>query len=227
MKIGIAAHITREPMAMNLMDQVGAEVLNVDEVVGRKRQDAITACANNHLTVMRRLSELAKDEWCIILEDDALPISNFRARAEDALRYARSPLIGFYIGRAGTPYNLGILQEAFSTETAWVVTNHMLNAVAYAIRSDVLQSVIDRYAGCSPAQTVEARISEWAAGNRRFTYGEPRFYYTAPSLVDHWDGESLVNPDVDSQIRKAWAIGAPRNWNTPALEYYPVEVDKL
>lgn len=221
--VGVAAHVSREEMAYGLVDRVEADFLNIDKGDARTRTDAITYCAANHLAVLRGLQSVARDHlWCIVLEDDAEPIADFRTHAAAALGYAQSPIVGFYINRAGTAHNLKMLQQARATGAAWMVTNHLVSALAYAINVNALDEIICRYVKCGYDRTVEGRLTDWAGEKRRFLYGEPRFYYTMPSLVDHSVVESLIHPEIDAQIRRAWSLGFVTDWDTPAVEYDPL-----
>lgn len=228
LRVGVAAHTSRIGMARELADRVGADVLNVNGHEGGSREDAIIACAANHLQVLRRLwRSVAGHEWLVVLEDDALPIPDFRVHAAAALSCAPSPVIGFYINRAGTAHNLAMLCRAGATGAAWMVANHLVSAVAYAVRADHVLGLLDMYTQLGYERTVEERLTYWAAGHRRTVYGEPRFYYTMPSLVDHAVGESIIFPEVDRQIRRAWRVGFASDWDTPAVEYDPVDESLL
>lgn len=218
--IGVVAHDSRETTARTLTERVGAQVFNMDHCRARTQEEAVSACVANHLEVLRQLQERSTvwNPWCIVLEDDALPVDNFRIHAAAALYHVRSPLAGFYIGRAGANLNLKALERARRSGIAWAVSNHMNSAVAYAIRTDELPAIIDYYR--HDVGTVERRITNWAITRRSKVFGEPRFYYTLPSLVDHAPGKSIVFDKADGDIRRAWCVGIA-DWNTPAVEYDP------
>lgn len=220
--IGIAAHVSRRDMAYELAERTRAHIVNVDETRAETTNEAVTACAQNHLAVLKALrAEATTKTWCIVLEDDALPVADFRTHAAAALEYAPHPMVGFYIGlMTNTHDNVTAREYARRNGFSWLVATHLISAVAYAIRGDVLQQAIDRYPGFPPETTVERRLTDWASERRGGTfYGYPRFCFTVPSLVDHWDGDSIVSPGADGATRKAWWVGVADNWDTPEVEY--------
>ena len=222
--IGVVAHNSRLERARALAEQTQAQILNIDNTNTGDRGLKLIACANNHLEVLRQLQTLVVpnpglhsifgQRWCIILEDDALPVNAFRVHAAAALRYAPSQLVGFYIGRLG---NVTALELAQSVDKAWVMTDHMVSAVAYAIRSDVLDHLILQYPQHDPAASPEVRVTDWTRRNNL------RFSYTVPCLVDHSDGKSLIfmenNTREMRQLRQAWKVGTAPDWNTGVLQY--------
>jgi hypothetical protein len=222
--IGVAAHVSREEMAHALVKRVGAQVLNVDKGNAGCYRTAVIACVWNHFEVLNRLAALVTDKhsWVIVLEDDALPVPNFRKHAAAALSYAPY-LAGFYIGQAGAERNLALLTKSLEDGVAWAAAPHMVSAVAYAIRTDVLPEIIKRYPGFTDYEaTVERRITTWSYERRGGTaYGEPQFYYTLPSLVDHSEVDSIVFPGADGTVRHAWSVGVAKNWDTRAVVYDP------
>lgn len=213
--IGVVAHRSRLRMAEALAEKTQAQVLNVDQTNASNQDDSVTACAANHLTVLRRLqSMVAGDTWCIILEDDAQPIDDFRVHAAAALKHAPTHLVGFYIGRAG---NIEALQTAQSLDRAWVMADYMISAVAYAVRADILTDLLADYPRYGPTPTPEVRFTDWCRSKGWW------FCYTVPSLVDHNDGDSLIFTENNTyeirQMRKAWRVGVANNWNTTILTY--------
>lgn len=217
--IGVAAHVSRFDMAHALAKQVGAQVLNVDEGNHDVYEDRLAACAANHLAVLQQLGDLVIDHpWCIILEDDALPVEDFRKHAAAALTHAHC-LVNFYIGMARGDRNRDRLEGAVADGIAWFTSRDMNSAVAYAIRSDVLPSILNRFTSYGRDKTVEWRLTAWAAEQGGSEYHEPRFYCTLPSLVDHADEKSIVFPGVNNAERRAWKVGIPDSWDTPAITH--------
>lgn len=210
-------------MARKLVKRTRAQVINMDHTMAGSEKDAVAACVANHLEVLRQLRSRAtvRNPWCIVLEDDALPVDDFRIHAADALFCAESPLVGFYVGRAGANLNLKALEDARQSGVAWTASNHMLSAVAYAIRTNELPTIIDHYVHEDSTATVERRITNWAIMRRSAAYDEPRFYYTIPSLVDHSPGDSIIYGGSQSDIRRAWSVGVATDWDTDAVEYDP------
>ena len=221
--IGIAAHASREAQARALTAQVGARVLHVNDCQPQSEHEAVAACASNHLLVLRQLLERAtgSHQWCVVLEDDALPVGNFRKHATEALSYVPY-LAGFYIGQASAECNRNPIEAALRGNIAWTWAPHMISAVAYAVRAGMLADLIRRWEVPPPEATVERRITDWSQERRGGSLrSEPLFYYTLPSLVDHSAGGSLITPSADGGARTAWAVGVPPSWDTGAIPHDP------
>lgn len=223
--IGIAAHSSRLDAANALRERTAAEILNIDNTqpseqtsLNGAKTEAVIACAENHLTVLCKLWNLAREHtWCIVLEDDALPIDNFRTHVANALNHAPCPVVGFYVGEAGSHYNLKARKQALETSKAWLIANDLLSAVAYAVYLPQLPSILNYYTACHRERSVEERFTGWATACRSSTCGPPRFCYTVPCLVDHSEGASLI---FGNQIRRAWSVGVARDWDTQVEEYH-------
>jgi hypothetical protein len=204
-RIGIVAHTSRSTQAKQLGRQVKSDFVSID--------NGVMGCDENHYTVQRHLAALPST-WSIILEDDAVPVNDFRAQAEQALIMAPSPIVSFYLGRRRPPHWQGRIGNAVAQAThdqaTWIVGTHLLHAVGYAIRTELLPSLLDHH---SPRPSDE-HITGWA---QRFGH---TISYTWPSLVDHADVPTIVeHPDGQPRPagRKAWHTGSREHWTTKAV----------
>lgn len=200
--IGVVAHTSRAPQAKALAKQVQAAFISID--------NGILGCDDNHEAVQLHLANLPST-WSVVLEDDAQPVDDFRHQIEACLPMSPSPIVSFYLGKKRPPHwqtrIKRALADAKTVNASWLVSTHLLHAVGYAIRTDLLPSLLDHIT----ALPVDQHIGNWAR-----QYGH-LISYTNPSLVDHSDGPTIVDhPDGQPREagRKAWAIGGRDHWTS-------------
>jgi hypothetical protein len=222
---GVVAHKTREQQANLLAEEVGAVVCNVD--------DGRLGCADNHLQVLGLLSLLDAD-WCVVLEDDAIPVPNLLFHVKHALAHAPAPVVGLYLGSgnpSGQPQRR-IRQAVVAAQVgsepsgrtdnegwAWITADCLIGSVGYAIRASLVDGMVGDLA--YRAGEFPLRLSRWA---QEWDIG---VCYTVPSLVDHDDGvpigytaeefQRLRQTRVPGVWRKAWCFGTREGWDTPAV----------
>lgn len=197
-RVGVVAHTSRVAEAKALTRMVGADFVSVD--------NGILGGDANHVAVQRHLAGLGGD-WSVVLEDDAVVVPGFREQLASALEVAPGPVVSLYLGRLRPPQyqrRLGLMTaHADKAGACWLSAPHMLHAVGYAIRRDVLPSLLE-FDCDSPA---DERIGLWRGG-------EPVFYCW-PSLVDHADLPT-VTAHPDGQVRcpgrVAWRAGVRDVW---------------
>lgn len=203
--IGVVAHTSREPEAKALAHEVEADFISVD--------NGILGCDDNHEAVQQHLAALTST-WSVILEDDAVPVEDFRAQLTQALPMAPAPIVSLYLGRQRPPHWQKRIQRALAqaeeTESPWIISTHMLHAVGYAIRTEHLPSLLAH----ESTHPIDEHISSWA---RRYGH---TIAYTTPSLVDHADWPTIVDhPDGDRRKpgRTAWSFGSTHQWTTKTV----------
>ena len=209
--VGVVAHKTRRERAERLAEDVGAVVCNVD--------DGTLACAGNHLQVLGLLALLDAD-WCVVLEDDAMPVPNFPFYVKRALAHAPAPIVGLYLGTgnpSGQPQRQIGAAMRVARNRAWITADCLIGSVGYAIRV------------ASPDGLFIAipEMLRWIAGDdSEFPLRVSRFAqewgvgvcYTVPSLVDHYDGDPIGSTTWPARsVRKAWRFGVRDDWDTPAV----------
>ncbi len=190
--IGIVGHTARQTAAERLADQLGADVLSID--------DGTLGCNRNHHHVWTQLAH-NPTPWALVLEDDAEPIDDFHKHTAAALIAAPTPIVSLYLG-TGRPvaWQTRIQQATTRADQAhacYITATHLLHAVAVAIRTDLIPDMLNHL---PPGKPIDIAISLWA---RAKGHG---IAYTWPCLVDHKDGPSLVKHTYNprSQPRKAW-----------------------
>lgn len=203
--IGIVAHTSRACQAKCLAQLVKANLVSMD--------NGLMGCDDNHETILHHLASLPTT-WTVVLEDDAVPVDGFRDQLHHALVMAPSPIVSLYLGRKRPPHwqkrVAASLMEARATEASWIMSSHLLHAVGYAIKTELLPSLLSH----TTTMPVDQHIGDWAR-----SYGH-LVSYTTPSLIDHEDGPTIVNhPDGDTRRpgRKAWAVGTREHWTSKAV----------
>lgn len=203
--IGVVAHTSRAPQAKALAKQVQAAFISID--------NGILGCDDNHEAVQNHLANLPST-WSVVLEDDAQPVDDFRQQIEACLPLSPSPIVSFYLGRKRPPQwqhrICKALAHAKTRDAHWAISTHMLHAVGYAIRTDLLPSLLSH----TTALPVDQHIGHWGR-----QYGHT-IAYTLGSLVDHTDLPTTVqHPDRQDRDagRKAWTVGGHHRWTTESV----------
>jgi GR25 family glycosyltransferase involved in LPS biosynthesis len=209
--IGIVAHTKRANQTHILMDQVQAAYTNID--------DGTLGCDDNHRHVWQWLLQHTTNEWCIVLEDDALPVEGFIAQAEQALSVAPSPVISFYLGRHHIPEleweqrKQQAITRADQAEAHFITSNHLLHAVAVAVRTDHIAPML-RHLNTLPILPIDEAITHWIQNTGQDVS------YTWPSLADHADQPTLFRhrdklPRPPGRI--AYRTGGHNTWTDRAV----------
>lgn len=203
--IGIVAHTLRAGEAKHLAKTVKADFISID--------NGILGCDDNHHTVQHHLAALPST-WSVILEDDAQPVPNFRTHLTHCLPMSPSPIVSFYMGRSKPQHwqhrYRKALAHAKAADASWIQSTHLLHAVGYAIRTELIPYLLDH----STNLPVDQHIGHWAR------YHGHTIAYTYPSLVDHADTETLVDhPDGQPRPkgRKAHLVGEREQWTTTSV----------
>lgn len=204
--IGIVAHASRAAQARALAKQVSATFISFD--------NGLLGCEGNHHAVQTHLAALPST-FSVILEDDAQPIEGFRTQLAAALPMAPAPIVSFYLGQARpqrwAPRAQAAITDAATAGAHWIVATRLLHAVGYAIRTDLLPSLL-AYESKFP---IDQHISRWAQ-----RYGHTVAYTAPGSLVDHADGPSVTNhPDGQPRPpgRRAWQLGGHDTWTSQSV----------
>lgn len=209
--IGIVAHVTRAEQAHKLMADVGAAYLSLD--------NGNLGCHGNHRKTWRYLAnkQAPHVDWGIVLEDDAIPCcEDFTNQLEQALAVTTAPIVSLYLGRLRPPHLQYIIEPAVKRadeqDASWLVSRQLLHGVGLAIRSNVIADMLNNLDDELP---IDEAINAWA-NQRRY-----RIAYTWPSLVDHADGETLLqHRDGHERVpgRVAWRSGKRDEWTHQQVE---------
>ena len=181
----------------------------------RQQAEALAAMLDAHLLIdeqyhgatwnHRRALEwaLAQQERVVVLEDDALPVPDFRARAATVLQRWQDDLVSLYLG-TGRPaafqdeirQKLRALPACVDDGDA-ITLRTLVHAVCYSIPPAGIQRVI----GLPLTHQTDFAIGD--------NWGRP-VVYAVPSLVDHADGpcvERHHDRQPRTEPRRAWVVG--------------------
>ena len=216
--VAVVAHIERMDMVLSLADKVDPQYLLMD--------DGAKGCFLNHQRAWEKLT-FSGAEWCVVLEDDALPVPCFRDQLAQALAVAPSPVVSLYLG-TGRPKRVQPSIRAFvesGVETCWLTSEHMLHAVGIALHRNVIAPMLTHIRQVPAALLpIDRAIGHWAQASGR------RVAYTWPSLVGHRDTPTVIDghPSGESSRvmyledlaplpvvtpRVAWRVGVRDRWD--------------
>lgn len=153
----------------------------------------------------------------LVLQDDAVPVPDFRRHATAALTEHPDALVSFYLGTSRPPQWQHAVDRACMTaddcDAAWITAPTLLHGVAIAIPTVEIPAML---AWCErPQVPYDERIGMYW----RYILDRPVFY-TWPSLVDHDDGPTIAtHPDGDARTapRRARLVGWPQTWSTETV----------
>lgn len=201
--IGVMAHIKRMDLALDVFSSVSADVMNVDRGHLGENQ--------NGDQCWETLSRLDSD-WSVVLQDDAVPVPDFRAALARALLYAPQTAVGLYVG-TGRPF-AGIVryaaERADELDASWLEDRALLWGVGVAMPTAKIQQFL-RWAVGSELP-YDQRIGHFWRASR------VPVRYVWPSLVDHLDGETIVHLSKPTMKRVAHRVGARELYDGPVVE---------
>lgn len=226
--IAIVAHKDRARQVDRLVDQVDPDYVSWD--------DGTLGPAENHLRAWEALAEEEGGDWLLVLEDDALPVANFRKELSKVLAVAPTDLVSLYLGRGRPPHWQPRLAQVFGSldrriypdapDPSWLIADEVLHGVAVAMRATLVGDML-------PA----VRISTRRRGRRRLPIDEAigswarssgiRVSYANPSQVQHADLPTLITEHISGhagdngirdQPRSAWSMKTRRRWDSTSVE---------
>lgn len=203
--IAIVAHPIRLGMARELADRVIAEAITVDNA-GR-------GPGINHLRAWGWLNDSDSGDWAVVLEDDAVPVGDFRNQLNAALAIAPADIVSLYLGRGRPPQYQRWIAQAISpldTDPHWLIAAHMFHAVGYAVRRHLIEDLLQGVAPLVGKLPIDEAVSKWAQEANHLVA------YTRPSLVNHRDTVSLAlhqDGQPRTELRVAWICGERRSWS--------------
>lgn len=204
--IGIVAHQDRAGMADELSAQVKADFVSVD--------DGTIGAGANHRRVWRELVDHHAD-FSVVLEDDAVPVLDFRSQLEDILLACETPIVSLYLGRNRPPQWQAKIQDAMAKadieDASWITSGHLIHGVGVAIKTKLIRSMLGHWSELP----IDQHISVWARNHQHLVA------YTHPSIVDHADVPTLIrHHDGKDRLpgRIAWQWGSRTKWTDRSVE---------
>lgn len=208
-KVVVVAHRSRSRMAHALARKVDADRVLTD--------DGTLGCEGNHRRSWQWLADNAGGcGWCVVLEDDALPVSRFREELDAALAVAPSPVVGLYLGRGKPRLAQDRIANAIVRvgDASWITAPRLWHGVGTAVLADLVPDLV-QYLERRDDRPIDEAITAWAMDRNR------PVAYTWPSLVDHADVEPVIRQRADRQPRdrprRAWRVGHREEWTSAAV----------
>lgn len=201
----VMAHVDRADAASALAEELGADIAWDSPILGHGE----TANGDRAWGLYH-----PEAEWHVVLQDDALPVAHFTTHAEEALERAPYGLVSFYVG-SGRPQQVatGIaVRKVTQSGWSWLEGDSLWWGVAVAMPTMMVGEFLE-WGAQHPDVPYDKRLS------RFIKYLHLPVRYTWPCLVDHADGATLVKHawGAAHMPRRAWRVGVPGTWDTPAV----------
>lgn len=191
MLIAIIGHFSRRHMADELFSKLNADIIFMD--------DKGTGANANHYRAIQWAAE--QSERVIIIEDDALPVREFRIRAQDWLERFPDDLCSFYLGTGRPPqYQQQIaasLIDADKRRGDYITMDRLIHGVCYSPPVSGIPKILRDWN--------RTKAADYAVGD---ALGR-RVIYPCYSLVDHADLDTVErHPDNQprNERRRAWRL---------------------
>lgn len=210
--LAVVAHTKRAQQAHKLQAATQAAYVSID--------NGTLGCNGNHKKVWQWLAHHNTDEWAIVLEDDAQPVEGFLEQAQAALDKAPGPVVSFYFGKHHIP-TLDIEQQkrqavarAQTADAHWITSRQLHHAVAVAVRTDHLESMLAHIHALPDFFPIDEAIAHWTNNNQHDVA------YTWPSLCDHADQPTLFKHHDKMERppgRVAHNVGTREQWTDSSV----------
>jgi hypothetical protein len=191
MSISIMAHPDREEFVKGLLKEVGGTI----PVAMDRRGEGSWSCARKAWTLHDKFAD-----YHLVLQDDAIPCSNFRERAISVLPEERSMAVSLFMAASNPKRTEDIVRRYTRGETSWV-SPYLYNGVAIALPIPMILPMIDWVD--DKRRAMHRRWGLHRSDGRIFMYLHAKgiqTFYPIPCLVDHRDSPSIVGT-------KAWKKG--------------------
>ncbi|WP_034913020.1 hypothetical protein [Erwinia sp. 9145] len=187
-KFVVVGHHSRRDKANDLAESLGALTL-IDK--------GDNGAAWNHF----RAIEWAGQQNCrvVIVEDDALPVPEFKDKAVGWLARYPDDLLSFYLGTGRPPQWQSEIKRKLADNADFITLPTLIHGVCYSIPQQHIQRILDKW----PLHLA----ADYAIGR---AWGRD-VIYPSYSLVDHADGESVEkHPDgaKRTEVRRAWQLAS-------------------
>lgn len=195
---------TVEPRLGNARDL--ALLVGGDIVVDPVGDGSERSATDNHLRALQVATP--SDEWVVVLEDDAVPVSNFsEILARQLSEVDTDRIVSLYLGKNRPPSiqpTIGRTIARADEDVSWMTTRMLWWGVGVCIPQRYVESVSDYV--LSVDKPWDTSVGTWALKN------QVDVWYTWPSLVDHLDEETTIlhaDGQPRAQGRVAWSTGEP------------------
>lgn len=214
--VGIVAHYSRHERAERLAESIDAEIVAVD--------GGGIGAGKNHELCYEWLAE-SKAAWVVVMEDDAIPVKDFRNQLNACLQAApKTGLMSLYLGRSRPPHWQLSIAQVIARDENFFVASELLHHVAVAIRPNLIPGMLkfirNETAYAEGKLPIDEALGFWAR-----SLSMP-IAYANPSIVNHDSRtKSLIKKHVsqhktddgtrsENDGRKAWRFGPREEWKT-------------
>lgn len=233
--IAIVAHEARREMAERLAEKVDAALVVWDDGQGPRE--------THERAWIDLLSMIAADHrdkrWGMVIEDDAIPVSDFKATMAAACAVAPFPVVSAYLGRGRPVLWQHQIAQVMAVQCDWLIAPDVFHGVGIGIRADHIDSMIGFVTASRP---IKARYTEPLdeAMGRWVRHKDIGVAYSHPSLLNHNpDLPSIIGEDRepthtvevpavlgahhDTNYRKAWHFATQTSWGPSYVMIPPPE----
>lgn len=196
--VAVVAHTKRINMATDLASRVSADEIFFD--------DGFKGEWKNHELAWKSALDSGKTH-AVILQDDAVPIDDFRAHALRAAQERPHNLISLYTGthRPREEEVKEAVRIADAMESSWLVADTLMWGVGVIVPVDLIEEILDTIKWSK--LPYDQRVGLWAELKQK------EVCYTWPSLIDHADEPTVIKGRSARQgTRVAHRTGVPE-WN--------------
>jgi hypothetical protein len=167
------------------------------------------------------------------LEDDALPVKDFRTQLDAVLRAAPTPLVSLYLGRSRPPHWQSSIARVITRDEHFLTGTELLHHVAVAIRTPLIPGMLNFIRADTDYQNgrlpIDEAVGRWARA------ASVTVSYAHPSIVNHDHTlDTVITKHVSQhradrgqrsrqEMRKAWAFGSRQQWQ-PTIAAIPEPV---
>lgn len=210
--LAVVGHPDRKSLVDKLNQKIDPDAICMDtQKIG---------CGLNHFRAIQQAYGHAVEhyrQWIVVVEDDCIPVPDFRTHAEEALQYAPTNLVSFYLGinhPSQFQYNFS---KAVKEQVSWIIHPTMRHAVGYAVKVECVPSLQESMSPLLERNWApDDAISEYAKSH------EHMVSYSNPSIVNHLDIPSVIQkrthlglPVMGKPLaRKAHRYGVPKRWDS-------------
>jgi hypothetical protein len=199
----VVAHASREEMAMTLKDKVNADAVFMDD-------GSLGEWKNHELAW--KFAQKSKKSHAVILQDDAMPVDNFRKHVLDAVEQKPHALISLYVGthRPRKEQVEKAVEQADKIKASWLMADTLMWGVGVVVPTALIPEIFSTVR--LSKLPYDQRVGRWAELTKN------NVYYTWPSLVDHADEPTVVKGRSKQRqgARVAHKVGVPE-WDGATL----------
>lgn len=192
-QITVVGDVRRKTQAYDLAASLDADLVLDTQASGltANGQRAWTAAA------------MTNAEWTVVVEDDAIPCTDFNTHLTTALENAPCDVVSLYCGTSYPLQAQDVYRQAITLANQhgdhYLTLPNLWHTVGVAIRTHLVRHMIEHIADTT--LPLDEAITTWMHTTNR------PVAYTWPSLVDHRDDTTIINhPDGLGRTmpRRAW-----------------------